>query len=89
MRTKLLGLTITIILIFSTLGTQVESADLADAEKTAWHYMTSMLRGDVEMSFSLMSEHKLNMMKVISRALLSCPWERYRLDSMRSPQTRQ
>ena len=63
MRTKLLGLTITIILIFSTLGTHAESADLADAEKTAWRYMTSMLRGDVEMSFSLMDPRVLDRRK--------------------------
>ena len=63
MRAKLLTLTITIILILSTLGTHAESADLADAEKTAWRYMTSMLRGDVEMSFSLMDPRVLDRRK--------------------------
>ena len=63
MRAKLLTLTIAIFLVFGSLGSPGECANLADAEKTAWKYMTSVLRGDVEMSFSLMDPRVLNRRK--------------------------
>jgi hypothetical protein len=62
MRAKLLALPISLILISSTLVFG-ESPDLADAEKTAWRYMTSLLRGDLEMSFSLMDPRVLDRRK--------------------------
>ena len=63
MRAKLLAIPIILILIFSTLEALGESADLADAEKIAWKYMTSLLRGDLEMSFSLMDPRVLDRRK--------------------------
>ena len=63
MRAKLLAIPITLILICSTLEALGESADLADAEKIAWRYMTSLLRGDLEMSFSLMDPRVLDRRK--------------------------
>jgi hypothetical protein len=63
MKTRLLAFVVTFTLLLSTLGTPAESADLADAEKTAWRYMTSVLRGDVEMSFSLMDHRVLDQRK--------------------------
>lgn len=63
MKASLLTITITFTLLLSTLGTPAQSADLADAEKTAWRYMTSLLRGDVEMSFSLMDPRVLDRRK--------------------------
>jgi hypothetical protein len=63
MKAKFLAFTITSVLICNMLGTFAESADLADAEKTAWRYMTSLLRGDVEMSFSLMDPRVLDRRK--------------------------
>jgi hypothetical protein len=63
MRAKLLAIPITLILICSTLEALGESADLADAEKIAWKYMTSLLRGDLEMSFSLMDPRVLDRRK--------------------------
>ena len=63
MSPKLPTLTIVIFLVFSSLGSPGECADLADAEKTAWRYMTSVLRGDVEISFSLMDSRVLNRRK--------------------------
>jgi len=62
MRAKLLALPISLILIASTLAFG-DSTDLADAEKTAWRYMTSLLRGDLEMSFSLMDPRVLDRRK--------------------------
>jgi len=62
MRAKLLALPISLILISSTLVFG-ESTDLADAEKTARRYMTSLLRGDLEMSFSLMDPRVLDRRK--------------------------
>ena len=63
MSAKLPTLTIAIFLVFGSLGSPGECADLADAEKTAWRYMTSVLRGDVELSFSLMDPRVLNRRK--------------------------
>jgi hypothetical protein len=63
MSAKLPTLSITLILIFSVLGSVAESADLAEAEKTAWRYMTSLMRGDLEMSFSLMDPRVLDRRK--------------------------
>ena len=63
MRAKLLAIPIMLILIFSTLEALGESADLADAEKIAWKYMTSLLRGDLEMSFSFMDPRVLDRRK--------------------------
>jgi len=62
-RTKSLALTISLILIFSTLEAFGESVGLAAAEKIAWRYMTSLLRGDLEMSFSLMDPRELDRRK--------------------------
>jgi hypothetical protein len=63
MRAKLLALPISLILIFNALEAFGESADLAVAEKIAWRYMTSLLRGDLEMSFSLMDPRVLDRRK--------------------------
>jgi len=63
MRAKSLAFTIPLILIFSMLEAFGESADLAVAEKIAWRYMTSLLRGDLEMSFSLMDPRGLDRRK--------------------------
>lgn len=63
MNAKLPALTIVIFFVFGSLGPPGECADLADAEKTAWKYMTSVLRGDVETSFSLMDPRVLNRRK--------------------------
>jgi hypothetical protein len=63
MSAKLPTLTIAIFLVFGSLGSPGECSNLADAEKTAWKYMTSVLRGDVEMSFSLMDPRVLNRRK--------------------------
>ena len=63
MRTKLLAFTISLILIFSTLEAFGASADLTVAQKIAWRYMTSLLRGDLEMSFSLMDPRVLDRRK--------------------------
>ena len=63
MRARLLTIPITLILICSTLEVLGESADLADAEKIAWKYMTSLLRGDLEISFSLMDPRVLDRRK--------------------------
>lgn len=63
MKNRLLAFTVTFTLILTTLGTPAQSADLADAEKIAWRYMTSVLRGDVEMSFSLMDQRVLDQRK--------------------------
>jgi len=63
MRAKLLAFTISLILIFSTLEAFGASADLTVAQKVAWRYMTSLLRGDLEMSFSLMDPRVLNRRK--------------------------
>ena len=63
MRAKLLAIPIILILVCSTLEALGESAGLADAEKIAWRYMTSLLRGDLEMSFSLMDPRVLDRRK--------------------------
>jgi hypothetical protein len=63
MSTKWLTITIAIFLVFSSLVLPGECEDLANAEKTAWRYMTSVFRGDVEMSFSLMDPRVLNRRK--------------------------
>ena len=63
MRAKLMAFTISLILIFSTLEAFGASADLTVAQKVAWRYMTSLLRGDLEMSFSLMDPRVLDRRK--------------------------
>ena len=63
MKPKLWAIAMTSVLILGMLGTLAESADLADAEKTAWRYMTSVLRGDVETSFDLMDPRVLDRRK--------------------------
>jgi hypothetical protein len=63
MKAKLPAFAITVILVFVTLEVFGESAQLADAEKTAREYMTSLLRGDLETSFSLMDPRVLNRRK--------------------------
>ena len=63
MQVKSLAMTVIIFLTFIALETHGQGAELADAEKTAWRYMTSILRGDVEMSFSLMDPRVLERRK--------------------------
>ncbi len=63
MRAKVAAFAIALMLLFSTQATSGESADLAEAEKVAWRYMTSLLRGDVEMSFSLLDPRVLDRRK--------------------------
>ena len=58
-----MAFTISLILIFSTLEAFGASADLTVAQKIAWRYMTSLLRGDLEMSFSLMDPRVLDRRK--------------------------
>ena len=63
MKAKWLIISIALFIIYNTPGVQAESADLAEAEKTAWRYLTSLMRGDLEMSFSLMDPRVLNRRK--------------------------
>jgi len=63
MKPKLLTIAMISILIFSRLVTLANSADLADAEKTAWRYMTSLFRGDVATFFDLMDPRVLDRRK--------------------------
>jgi hypothetical protein len=63
MKPKLLAMTMISILICSMLVRTADSADLAAAEKTAWRYMTSLFRGDVEMAFDLMDPRVLDRRK--------------------------
>ena len=60
---RLMALTVVVLLLFSMPTTRAEGATLAEAEKTAWRYMTSVLRGDVEMTFSLMDPRVLDRRK--------------------------
>jgi hypothetical protein len=62
-KAKLPAFAITMILVFITPEAFGESTQLADAEKTAREYMTSLMRGDLEMSFSLMDPRVLNRRK--------------------------
>ncbi|MEJ2283416.1 MAG: hypothetical protein P8X85_07470 [Desulfobacterales bacterium] len=63
MKPKLLVMAMISLLIFSILASAANSADLAAAEKTAWRYMTSLFRGDVEMAFDLMDPRVLDRRK--------------------------
>lgn len=63
MRTKLLVFAVTSMLICSMPQPRADGANLSDAEKTAWSYMTSVLRGDVEITFTLMDPRVLDRRK--------------------------
>jgi hypothetical protein len=58
-----MAMAVTLFIMAGMPWTRAESAELADAEKIAWRYMTSVLRGDVEMSFSLMDQRVLDQRK--------------------------
>jgi hypothetical protein len=63
MRTKLLAFAATCLLIYCMPQSRADGANLSDAEKTAWRYMTSVLRGDVEITFTLMDPRVLDRRK--------------------------
>ena len=63
MKNRLRVFSVAFLLIISMSATHAESADLAAAEKIAWRYMTSVMRGDVELTFSLMDPRVLDQRK--------------------------
>ena len=63
MKAKLLPFSIALILTFTAFAALGAADQLSEAERVAYRYMTALLHGDLEMSFSLMDPRVLHRRK--------------------------